>query len=188
MIEGGAAILQAEKQNHQKVKEGNIVRKPDVRYILRDCVVSYVMLAKENIEDEQNPCAISIVRAPCQPHLVFDIIPPVARPICLTEEYAISDLTSVCRKQINLARAPPIVQTTITGEDNVFDIIIIFVLSRSNPYLPNFNKIPARTIEPATGASTCAFGSQRCTRKRGVFTKNATIVRNHQILAIGRLE
>lgn len=44
------------------------------------------MLAKENIEDEQNPWAINIVKAPCQPHDVFDIIPPVASPMCLTEE------------------------------------------------------------------------------------------------------
>ena len=38
--EGGAAILEAEKQNHQKVIEGNKVISPLVIYILRDCTVS----------------------------------------------------------------------------------------------------------------------------------------------------
>lgn len=32
---------------------------------------------------------------------------------------------------------------------------------RINPYPPNFRRIAAKIIEPATGASTCALGSQR---------------------------
>lgn len=32
---------------------------------------------------------------------------------------------------------------------------------RIKPYLPSFRRIPARIIEPATGASTWAFGSHR---------------------------
>jgi len=28
-------------------------------------------------------------------------------------------------------------------------------------------------MDPATGASTCAFGSQRCSPKIGTFTRNA---------------
>ena len=38
--DGGAAMLQAEKQNHQKVIDGNRVISPFVTYILRDPVVS----------------------------------------------------------------------------------------------------------------------------------------------------
>jgi hypothetical protein len=38
--DGGAAILQAEKQNHQKVIDGNRAISPFVTYILRDPVVS----------------------------------------------------------------------------------------------------------------------------------------------------
>lgn len=32
---------------------------------------------------------------------------------------------------------------------------------RNKPYLPSFKRIPARIIDPATGASTWALGSQR---------------------------
>lgn len=39
-IEGGAAILHAEKQNHQKVKEGKRVIMPLVMYIPRELIVS----------------------------------------------------------------------------------------------------------------------------------------------------
>ena len=34
-------------------------------------------------------------------------------------------------------------------------------ISRINPYPPNFSKIAARIIEPATGASTWALGNHR---------------------------
>lgn len=39
------------------------------------------------------------------------------------------------------------------------------------PYVPTFNKAPARAMEPTMGASTWALGSQRCTKNIGVFTK-----------------
>lgn len=53
---------------------------------------------------------------------------------------------------------------------------------RISPYLPNFRRTAARIIEPATGASTCALGSQRCVVYIGIFTINAMIVIVHQIL------
>ena len=34
-------------------------------------------------------------------------------------------------------------------------------IRRISPYPPSFRRIAARIIEPATGASTWAFGSQR---------------------------
>lgn len=40
LIEGGAAILQAMRMNHQKVITGNKVRSPLLIYMLRLCVVS----------------------------------------------------------------------------------------------------------------------------------------------------
>lgn len=49
--------------------------------------------------------------------------------------------------------------------------------ARNTPYPPNFNKIAARTIEPATGASTWALGSQRCTENIGSFTRKAAKIR-----------
>jgi hypothetical protein len=49
------------------------------------------------------------------------------------------------------------------------------------PYPPNFNKIPARIMDPATGASTWALGNHKWVVYRGIFTKNAKIEINHQI-------
>ena len=79
--EGGAAILHAEKENHQNVIDGKSASSPLVTYILRDWVVSYLMLARENMQDEQSPWAINIETLPCQPHNVPVITPAVARPI-----------------------------------------------------------------------------------------------------------
>lgn len=42
----------------------------------------------------------------------------------------------------------------------------------------------ARIIDPAKGASTCALGNHRCSVKIGIFTKNAAIVKIHQIARI----
>ena len=47
-------------------------------------------------------------------------------------------------------------------------------LNRSNPYVPTFSRTPARSTEPAVGASVCASGSQVCSGKSGTFTANAT--------------
>lgn len=65
------------------------------------------MFAKANIHDEHNPWASIISRAPFHPHAVLDIIPAVARPIWLTDEYAMRDLISVCRIQISLVIIAP---------------------------------------------------------------------------------
>lgn len=51
--------------------------------------------------------------------------------------------------------------------------------SRRRPYLPSLRSTAARIIDPATGASTCALGSQRWTVNSGIFTINAAIVINH---------
>lgn len=52
--------------------------------------------------------------------------------------------------------------------------------SRIIPYLPSFRRTAARIIDPATGASTWAFGSHKWTVYIGIFTRNAMIVINHQ--------
>lgn len=56
--------------------------------------------------------------------------------------------------------------------------------TRKIPKLPNFKRTPARTMEPATGASTCALGSQRWVKNMGVFTRKAAIKIIHHMLAI----
>lgn len=101
------------------------------------------------------------MNAPCHPKGVLDIIPLVASPMCLTEEYAMSAFTSVCRRQINLVIvAPTREMDTMSGERSLFSIRNL-VANRRSPYLPNFRRIPAKIIDPATGASTWALGSQR---------------------------
>lgn len=83
------------------------------------------------MQEEQSPCAISIINAPCHPHWVLDIIPAVARPMCLTEEYAIRALTSVCRTQINLVIAPPIKAILIiSGVAELFNIMCLVAIRR----------------------------------------------------------
>lgn len=52
---------------------------------------------------------------------------------------------------------------------------------RMIPYLPSFKRIPAKIIDPATGASTCAFGSHRWVKNSGIFTKKARIEMTHHI-------
>lgn len=55
-------------------------------------------------------------------------------------------------------------------------------IMRIIPYPPSFNNTAARTMDPATGASTCAFGSHKCTPYRGIFTRNAIKQPAHQIM------
>jgi len=88
-------MLQAENKNHQSVITGNRVISPFVDDILRVRVVSYVMLARANMQDEHKPWAIMSVRAPVHPQNELERIPAVTRPIWATDEYAIKDLTSV---------------------------------------------------------------------------------------------
>lgn len=44
---------------------------------------------------------------------------------------------------------------------------------RMMPYPPSFRRRAASNIDPAIGASTWAFGSQRCRPYRGAFTMKA---------------
>lgn len=53
--------------------------------------------------------------------------------------------------------------------------------ARNTPYLPSFRRIAAKIIEPATGASTWALGSQRWVKNNGIFTIKAMIVISHHI-------
>lgn len=49
------------------------------------------------------------------------------------------------------------------------------------PYPPSFSKMAAKTMEPAMGASTWAFGSQRWRPYRGILTIKAIIHASHRI-------
>lgn len=67
----------------------------------------------------------------------------------------------------------------MTGLINVLFIYVNIIIIRAKPYPPSFSKIAARIIDPATGASTCAFGSHKCTENSGNFTMNAVIIISH---------
>ena len=49
------------------------------------------------------------------------------------------------------------------------------VIVRKSPYAPSLRSTLARIMDPATGASTWAFGSHRCVMYMGIFTRNATV-------------
>lgn len=51
---------------------------------------------------------------------------------------------------------------------------------RRRPYLPSFSRIAARIIEPATGASTWALGSHKCSRNKGILAIKAAEHISHQ--------
>lgn len=51
--------------------------------------------------------------------------------------------------------------------------------NRIKPYPPNFKTTPANNIDPATGASTWAFGSHKWNGYIGILIKNP-IRNNHQ--------
>lgn len=52
---------------------------------------------------------------------------------------------------------------------------------RRIPYPPSLRRVPAKIIDPAIGASTCALGSQRWTPYRGILTKKAIRQASHQV-------
>lgn len=65
------------------------------------------MLARQNRADDVRPCAIIKAIAPENPHGVWVKIPAATRPMWLTDEYAMSDFRSVCRKQIEAVMITP---------------------------------------------------------------------------------
>jgi hypothetical protein len=89
-----------------------------------------------------------------------------------TDEYAINDLTSGWRIQINLVATAPHNEILISiDEFNIHNFGNNWII-RANPYPPNFSKIAAKIIDPAIGASTWAFGNHKWTENIGNFTKN----------------
>lgn len=117
LIDGGAAIFVMVNINHQRVIMGLIVINPFVRNILRVWVFSYDIFARAKRADEHNPWAIIIMRAPDIPHDVLESIPASIKPICPTEEYAISDLRSGCRIHRNLVAMAPVIESLISKGD-----------------------------------------------------------------------
>lgn len=94
------------------------------------------------------------------------------------------DFVSVWRRQIILVIKAPHRETLMKiGATSLF-IGGHSVDIRIRPYLPSLRRMAARIIDPATGASTWAFGSHRCVKYMGIFTINAMIVMVHHTLVI----
>lgn len=143
-------------------------------------VVSYVMLAIENRAEEERPWAIIMKEAPQNPICEYLKAPAIRRPMCPTEEYAIRDFRSVCRRHMREVVIAPH-RAMLMIRDVMVDLLGGKKrIMRSMPYPPNFRRIAARIIEPAIGASTWALGSHRCVRNRGSLTINAMFVKSHQ--------
>ena len=59
------------------------------------------------------------------------------------------------------------------GNINIDEMEGNIIIVRKRPQEPNFNKTPAKIIDPATGASTWALGNHKWEIYIGIFTKNA---------------
>jgi len=107
LIDGGPAIFATQPKNHHIEIIGVNISIPFDKNNLREKTFSYLNPAKANNKEEHKPWAIIITNLPCQPNNELDKIPPTIKDMCPTEAYAISDLISVCRKQIKLTITPP---------------------------------------------------------------------------------
>lgn len=82
---GGAAMLHKHKTSQSIEKTGNKFNKPLVKKNLRVEVLSYLIFAAANNPEEDNPCAIIIIKAPLHPINELVIIPAVINPIWATD-------------------------------------------------------------------------------------------------------
>jgi len=144
---------------------------PPLKKYLREWDRSYKILAPKNIPEEQTPCAIITIIPPSIPHVLMEKNPTIINAICTTDEYAITTFMSLVITQI----IPKIILPAKEAVTSNLNILLASIKkdSRTIPYPPSFNKIPAKIIDPDTGASTCALGSQRWTPNIGNLIKNA---------------
>ena len=75
--------------------------------------------------------------------------------------------------QMKEAHSAPKTPILINQEENIILSCSVRGKMRKRPYPPSFKSTPAKIIDPAMGASTWAFGSQRCPKYTGILTKNA---------------
>lgn len=119
LILGGAAIFAQQNRNHHSDNIGKTVKNPFVSIILRVWVKLYLIFAIQKSADDLSPWAIIIDRLACNPNLEFVSIPATISPICPTDEYAIIDFISDCRRQIIDVTTPPTIAIAIIGLINV---------------------------------------------------------------------
>ena len=93
-----------------------------------------------------------------------------------------SDFRSVCRRQIELVIIMPHSDRRMNGY--AIDLVIGSKIMeiRIIPYPPSFNKMAARIMDPAIGASTWAFGSHKWTPYSGILIIKAIMHASHRML------
>jgi len=182
----GPPKLATIKINQKILNNLLLFNNPELKKNLREWLRSYIIFAPANIPEEHTPCANIIIITPSSPHLVSLKTPAITRAIWTTEEYAITTFISLCTTQRILKTPPPI----NLNENNwhISILILVILIRRKIPYPPNFNKTPAKIIEPETGASTCALGNHKCTTYIGNFTRNANTLINHKNFGVSALK
>jgi len=83
---GGRAKFARLAMNHHEVISGRSICIPRAKIIVRLCVRSYCVFAKQKRAEEVSPCAIIRIMAPENPHGVWMRMPPTTRPMWLTDE------------------------------------------------------------------------------------------------------
>lgn len=132
--------------------------------------------------DDLNPWATIIITLLLILIQERDSILIIIIPICLTEEYATNILKSFWRIQFNLIIATPMILMEYSKNSLLINFIFSTKKDLIKPNLPNFKRIPAKIIDPETGASTWAFGNQMCNKKIGIFTIKINLIGTHIIL------
>jgi hypothetical protein len=167
----GPPKLATMSKNQSIANIGEVANPPPFIKYLRECDRSYMVLAPKNIPDEQTPCASIIITPPSIPQVLKDMAPTITSDICTTEEYAITTFMSLF-SILKILNSPPPNNLKLNRQARLLPYLFS-ILRRTMPYPPSFNKIPASTIEPDTGASTWALGSQKWTQNIGNLTRKA---------------
>lgn len=159
--DGGEAILNISSKNHHNLITGKLKAKPLFIYRLRLLKRKYVLFVRKNKPEEASPWDSESHNPPSKDQLKINNMVRRQSPICITEEYAIRDFKSTCRKQTKHKNKFPIRLIEIHVQLSFSLIFLVLKNIRSKAYLPNFKVIPASIIEPIVGASTCALGNHK---------------------------
>lgn len=105
--------------------------------------------------------------------------------MCATLDIATRHLKSVCRSAVSDAYTIEMIPiVSARGAKYALASGRIGNSTRRIPYVANFNTSPARTIDPAAGASTCARESQMWNGTRGVLIANDKKIASHRIFCV----
>jgi len=173
LIKGGVPILAMVATSQHILMCGDIESAPLLRRMLRVPLLIYMTYLIKNIIDELNAW-VSITKNPSQ----IDSLSPkeiiiITKLMWDTDENAITDFRSVVFKHVIPTRTEPITLTAM--QTNFHEVFWANWENRINPAPPSFNRMPAKIMEPNTGASTWAKGSHKCTPYIGSFTKNPRV-------------